>query len=239
MAESFTATRSLNPSDWWPCFGNNKNISLVSQYRPCSTVILIWKRWLETSSFIFTIAPPILEDNDHSSVQGKYVNCHVTLTIHGHISLGDTFSIISNNNSFRFDPNIWSMMTSSNGNIFRATGPLWGNSPVPVNAPHKGQWRGALMFYLIYAWINDWINNREAGDLRRQRGHYDVIVMSTQSHFWLRWWLRKGINTLRPRQNGRHFADDTFKRIFLNENVRISIKISLTFVPRGPINNIP
>ena len=44
-------------------------------------------------------------------------------------------------------------------------------------------------------------------------------------------------NTLRPRQNGRRFADDTFKRIFLNENVRISIKISMKFVPRGPINN--
>ena len=47
------------------------------------------------------------------------------------------------------------------------------------------------------------------------------------------------INTLRPRQNGRHFADDTFKRIFLNENVRISIKISLKIVPKGPIKNIP
>ena len=35
------------------------------------------------------------------------------------------------------------------------------------------------------------------------------------------------------------FADDTFKRIFLNENVSISIKISLKFVPKGPINNIP
>ena len=46
-------------------------------------------------------------------------------------------------------------------------------------------------------------------------------------------------NTLRPRQNGRRFADDTFKRIFLNENARISIKISLKFVPNGPINNIP
>ena len=46
-------------------------------------------------------------------------------------------------------------------------------------------------------------------------------------------------NTLRPRQNGRHFADDTFKRIFLNENVRIPIKISMKFVPKGPINNIP
>ena len=47
----------------------------------------------------------------------------------------------------------------------------------PVNFPHKGQWRGALMFSLIYAWINDWVNNREAGDLRRKHGHYDVIVM--------------------------------------------------------------
>ena len=47
------------------------------------------------------------------------------------------------------------------------------------------------------------------------------------------------INTLRPRQNGRHFADDTFKRIFLNENIRISIKISLKFLPKGPISNNP
>ena len=54
---------------------------------------------------------------------------------------------------------------------------------------------------------------------------------SPQSH--------RGVNTLRSRQNGRHFADDTFKRIFLNENVLISIKISLKFVPKGPINNIP
>ena len=52
-----------------------------------------------------------------------------------------------------------------------------GNSPVPVNSPHKGQWRGALMFTLICARINGWVNNREAGDLRRYRAHYDVIVM--------------------------------------------------------------
>ena len=52
-----------------------------------------------------------------------------------------------------------------------------GNSPVPVNSPHKGQWRGALMFSLIYVRINGWVNNREAGDLRRYRAHYDVIVM--------------------------------------------------------------
>ena len=47
------------------------------------------------------------------------------------------------------------------------------------------------------------------------------------------------INTLRPRQNGRHFTDGIFKCIFLNENIWISIKISLKFVPEGSINNIP
>ena len=46
-------------------------------------------------------------------------------------------------------------------------------------------------------------------------------------------------NTLRPRQNGRHFPDDIFKCIFLNENVWFSIKISLKFVPKDPINNMP
>ena len=52
-----------------------------------------------------------------------------------------------------------------------------GNSPVPLNSPHKGQWRRALMFSLICAWINDWVSNREAGDLRRHCGHYDVNVI--------------------------------------------------------------
>ena len=47
----------------------------------------------------------------------------------------------------------------------------------PVTSPHKGQWRGALMLSLICAWVNDWVNNREAGDYRRKRVHYDVIVM--------------------------------------------------------------
>ena len=47
----------------------------------------------------------------------------------------------------------------------------------PVNSPHKGQWRGALMFSLICARVHAWVNNREAGDLRRRRAHCDIIVM--------------------------------------------------------------
>ena len=52
----------------------------------------------------------------------------------------------------------------------------------PVNSPHKGQWRGALMFSFICAWINGWVNNGEAGDLRRHRAHYDVTVMYWGNH---------------------------------------------------------
>ena len=47
------------------------------------------------------------------------------------------------------------------------------------------------------------------------------------------------MDTLRPRQNARHFADDILRGIFLNENVRILIEISLKFVPKGPMHNIP
>ena len=70
------------------------------------------------------------------------------------------------------------MMTSSNGNICRVTGHLCGEFTGPRWIPrHKGQWRGALMFSLICVWINGWVKNREAGDLRRFCARYDVIVM--------------------------------------------------------------
>ena len=65
------------------------------------------------------------------------------------------------------------IMTSRNGNIFPVTGHLCGE----FTGPRKGQWRGALMFSLICVWINGSVNNREAGDLRHHRAHYDVIVM--------------------------------------------------------------
>ena len=58
-------------------------------------------------------------------------------------------------------------------------------------------------------------------------------------HIWPDFYVKTDSNTLRPRQNGRHFTDDIFKCILLNENVWIMIKISLKFVPKGPINNIP
>ena len=59
---------------------------------------------------------------------------------------------------------------------------------------------------------------------------FEIIATSSRGQW---------VNTLRPRQNGRDFADDNFKGIFLNENVLVPIKFSLKFVPKGPINNIP
>ena len=58
-------------------------------------------------------------------------------------------------------PSVDSMMTISNGNIFRVTGP-W----LPVDSSHKGQWRGILTFCMIFARTNNWASIRDAGDLR-------------------------------------------------------------------------
>ena len=93
-----------------------------------------------------------------------------------------------------------------------------GNSPVPVTSPHKGRRRGALMFSVICVWINGWVNNREACDLRHHRGHYGANVMRQhrfaghvqyfvaiillkssreqsespiEFEFWCRWFVRK------------------------------------------------
>ena len=62
--------------------------------------------------------------------------------------------------------------------------------------------------------------------------HYNEVNHTRQTQ-------RTSVNSLRLRQNGRHFADDIFKCIFLNKNVWIPIKISLKFVPKGPVNIIP
>ena len=52
-----------------------------------------------------------------------------------------------------------------------------------VNSPHKGQWRGALMFPFICVWNNSWVNNEDAGDLRRHCAHYGVYVMVYELYF--------------------------------------------------------
>ena len=87
----------------------------------------------------------------------------------------------------------------------------------------------------IMAWRR--IDRRQA--IIRTKSWPDSLTPACGTGGWGDWCLGGWVNTLRPRQNGRHFEDDSFKWIFLTENVCMSIKISLKFVPRGPINNIP
>ena len=79
-----------------------------------------------------------------------------------------------------------------------------------VNSPHKDQWRGAMMFSLICARINGWVNTRKAGDLRHHCTHFDVIVMSRQLTYW-------GLNK----------TPDILKCLCLKEHFCILIQISL------------
>ena len=126
----------------------------------------------------------------------------------------------------------------------------------PMNSPHKGQWRGALMFSLMCVWINGWVNNREAGDLRCHRAHYDVTVIT------LKWerplgitstetpglskWQRNLISALQWRHNGHdgvsnHQPSVCLLRVFIRADQRKhQSSASLAFVwgiRRGPVNS--
>ena len=99
-----------------------------------------------------------------------------------------------------------------------------------------------------YALMNVDIN----GCCWRVDGVIWCVCMDLEFQHWCQKWWRLtqrqlgrlctysiALNTLRPRQNGRHFPDDIFNSIFLNENVSTPIKFSLKFVLKGPIDNIP
>ena len=111
------------------------------------------------------------------------------------------------------------MITSSNWNVFHVTGHLCGEfTGQRWIFPHKGQWRGALMFSFICAWINGWVNNGESGDLRRHRDHYDVTVMVSgrrhdrrrahceiqTSNYHLEWYNLESNVTMRRKSNYTH-----------------------------------
>ena len=119
------------------------------------------------------------------------------------------------------------MMTSSNGNIFCLTGPLWtGIHWSLVNSPREGQWRGALMFSLICIWINGWVNNPKSGDLRCHRAHYDVTVMVyssfNTSRVKLRDWHFNGL--MQERCNSSALAMDFVTFSCINASIlRLSI----------------
>ena len=85
---------------------------------------------------------------------------------------------------------IYIMVTSSNGNIFCVTRHLCGNSPVTGEfPPQRPLTRSFDVFFFIYAWINGWVNNGEAGDWRRHRAHYefsnyDITPIAIRNQLW-------------------------------------------------------
>ena len=91
----------------------------------------------------------------------------------------------------------------------------------PVDSPHKGPVNGKLFDLMTSSWC---VGKKSVLPTHVFDGGATPVY---------------SINKLKPRQNCLHFADDIFKCIFLNENVWISLTISLKFVPRVPINNIP
>ena len=108
-----------------------------------------------------------------------------------------------------------------------------GNEPLillnPLWQPHSSQ--DPLPFPLIWSQIDQLYSHHiHCNPLNIGKVHIQGLKLVIAQPIF---------NTLRPRQNGCHFADDTFNHIFFNENVRISFKISLKFVPKGLIINIP
>ena len=117
----------------------------------------------------------------------------------------------------------WFMMASSNGNIFRVTGHLCGEFTGPRWIPHTKASDAELWCFLWSASEkNSWVNNREAGDLRSYRAHYDVTVMVT--------------NTSMAEQNGRNL-ENVSNMFYLNKNIWILIEIWNLFY-NGVICNI-
>ena len=97
----------------------------------------------------------------------------------------------------------------------------------------------------VFVWvIHDfyWDRGRENNHAFKENDSLEAANYHLHAIHCLRTCMRTlplAINTLRPKQDGHHFPDDIFECIFLKENVWIPIKISLKFVPKSPINNIP
>ena len=91
---------------------------------------------------------------------------------------------------------------------------------LPVDSPHKGQWRGALMFSLMCAWTNRWVNNRDASDLRRHRAHCNVIAMMRNAHHCISTWI------IEARTKWSTFYRHRFKLMFWEKIPIFFIKIS-------------
>ena len=128
--------------------------------------------------FVRRLHRPLMVFTDKWEAMRKVFPYH-DKTIMMHITLIDIVVMINDFTTKRPSHTI----TSSNGNIFRVTGHLCGEFTGPRWIPAQRPVTRSFDFPLIFGWINGWVNNREAGDLRRYSVHYDVIVMKMATIF--------------------------------------------------------
>ena len=88
---------------------------------------------------------------------------------------------------------------------------------------------------VLYMWNSPENNFSASARATTLENEFKIMISTVWNYCHITQW----VNTLIPRQSGRHFPDDIFKWIFLNENVWISIEFSLKCVPKGPINRMP
>ena len=121
-------------------------------------------QWLD-DGLLLVRHQAIILTRDEFSLITSFIIYEIALkdTLCSHFALGDELKIHDDVIKWKHFPRYWPFVRG----IHRSQ----------VNYPHKGQWHGALMFSLICVWIIGWVNNREAGDLRRYHAHYDVILM--------------------------------------------------------------
>ena len=128
----------------------------------------LWWSWECVLCLIIIIKPEVWIINHFLGLGHETMVCAVCLTMFLWTRVVYNWSVHDDVIKWKHFPRYWPFVRG----IHRS----------PVNSPHKGQWRGALMLSLICVWIIGWVNNREAGDLRRYRAHYDIIVMLTGIH---------------------------------------------------------
>ena len=149
--QQFSDINAINCNPNWVCRGRLTKVT----WSPVITDLLSASKYrvhkYSSNNPLTTLTPNPLE----MSASGPLHGCARPLK---------TFSIHDDVTKWKHFPRYWPFVRG----IHRS----------PVNSPHKGQWRGALVFSLICGWINGWINKRETGDLRRQRAHYDATVMN-------------------------------------------------------------
>ena len=131
--------------------------------------LLINSRWPASAFYLWYLMPSLIGwnvDQRHIALKYKFITCAGNgLLSHRHIQC------VSWNRNFV----PWRHHQMEAFPVLLAI--CAGNSPVTGDFPHKDQWRGALTFSLICAWINGWVDTRGSGYLRRHRTHFDVTVI--------------------------------------------------------------